>query len=76
MSRNLPKAITAREMFFFLSYLLMERKRHGFLGSFSVKSSSTGLFKALKSGMGYKTVGCTWPRDLKVSLNIPAAVEK
>lgn len=71
---SLPKAITAREMFFFLSYLLMERNKNGFCGSFSTNSLSTALFKASKSGMGYNTAGCTWPSDLKVSLNIPAEI--
>lgn len=52
----------------------MERNRNGFGGSFSTNSLSTALFKASKSGMGYNTAGCTWPSDLKVSLNIPAEI--
>lgn len=54
----------------------MERNRNGFCGSFPTNSSSTALFKASKSGMGYNTAGCTLPRDLKVSLNIPAEMIK
>lgn len=52
----------------------MERNKNGFWGSFSTNSLSTALFKASKSGMGYNTAGCTWPSDLKVSLNIPAEI--
>lgn len=67
---SLLKVITVREMFFFFLYLLMERNKNGFCGSFFINFLLIVLFKALKLGIGYNIVGCIWFSDLKVFLNI------
>lgn len=58
--------------FFFLSYLLIDKNIVVLFGGIISADVSNGWSKALKFGIGYKTFGFTFDKDLKVSLNIPA----
>lgn len=71
----LPNACIANARFFLRSYLLIDKNMSFlFAGKISLEASLSfsALSNAVKSGIGYKTDGLHFPKDMNVSLNTDA----